>query len=100
MVIGTRKNLTPEEARNLASGILARVRLGGDPAAERTNARKAENVSELLKAFMDDHIRPKRKARTANCNRQPGSSPDWRRLFLWFALWPPSGTYDKSGRQN
>jgi hypothetical protein len=65
MVIGTRKNLTPEEARNLASGILARVRLGGDPAAERTNARKAENVSELLKAFMDDHIRPKRKARTA-----------------------------------
>jgi hypothetical protein len=52
-------NLTPEEARNLASGILARIRLGGDPAAERTNARKAENVSELLKAFMDDHIRPK-----------------------------------------
>jgi integrase len=65
MVIGTPKNLTPEEARNLASGILARVRLGGDPAAERTTARKAENVSELLKAFMDDHIRPKRKARTA-----------------------------------
>ncbi|THD46266.1 MAG: DUF4102 domain-containing protein [Bradyrhizobium sp.] len=65
MVIGTPKNLTPEEARNEASGILARVRLGDDPAAERSNARKAETVSDLLIGFMDDHIRAKRKARTA-----------------------------------
>jgi Arm DNA-binding domain len=65
MVIGTPKNLTPEEARNQASGILARVRLGDDPAAERSNARKAETVSDLLISFMDDHIRAKRKARTA-----------------------------------
>ncbi|MDP1867088.1 MAG: tyrosine-type recombinase/integrase [Bradyrhizobium sp.] len=65
MVIGTPKNLTPEEARGHASGILARVRLGDDPAAERSNARKAETVSELLTSFMDDHIRAKRKARTA-----------------------------------
>jgi integrase len=65
MVIGTPKNLTPEEARNIASGILARVRLGEDPAAERTNARKAETVSDLLTGFMNDHIRTKRKSRTA-----------------------------------
>jgi integrase len=65
MVLGTPKNLTPEEARNLASGVLARVRLGDDPAAERSNARKAETVSDLLIGFMDDHIRAKRKARTA-----------------------------------
>ncbi|QIG91848.1 site-specific integrase [Bradyrhizobium sp. 6(2017)] len=65
MVIGTPKNLTPEEARNQASGILARVRLGDDPAAERSNARKAETVSDLLTSFMDGHIRAKRKARTA-----------------------------------
>jgi integrase len=65
MVIGTPKNLTPEEARNQASGILARVRLGSDPAAERSNARKAETISDLLTSFMDDHIRAKRKARTA-----------------------------------
>jgi integrase len=65
MVVGTPKNLTPEEARSQASGILARVRLGDDPAAERSNARKAETLSDLLISFMDDHIRAKRKARTA-----------------------------------
>ena len=65
MVIGTPKNLTPEEARNQASGILARVRLGDDPAAERSNARKAETISDLLTSFMEDHVRAKRKTRTA-----------------------------------
>jgi integrase len=65
MVVGTPKNLTPEEARSQASGILARVRLGDDPAAERSIARKAETISDLLTSFMDDHIRAKRKARTA-----------------------------------
>jgi hypothetical protein len=65
MVIGSPKTLTPDEARTQASGILARVRLGEDPSAERSNSRKAENISELLTSFMDDHIRAKRKARTA-----------------------------------
>jgi integrase len=41
------------------------VRLGDDPAAERSVARKAETLSDLLTSFMDDHIRAKRKARTA-----------------------------------
>lgn len=65
MVIGTPKNLTPEDARNLASDILARVRLGEDPAADRSSARKADTVSDLFASFMGDHIRVKRKARTA-----------------------------------
>jgi integrase len=65
MVVGTPKNLTPEETRSQASGILARVRLGDDPAAERSIARKAETIGDLLTSFMDDHIRAKRKARTA-----------------------------------
>jgi integrase len=65
MVIGTPKNLTPEEARNQASGILARARLGEDPGADRSKARKADDVSDLLRSFMDEHVRIKRKARTA-----------------------------------
>jgi integrase len=65
MVLGNSKTLTPEEARNLASGILARVRLGNDPAAERSNERKAETVGDLLNSFMEDHVRIKRKSRTA-----------------------------------
>jgi integrase len=65
MVLGTPKSLTPEEARNRAAGILAEVRLGGDPAANRSEARAAENVRDLLTSFMDNHVRTKRKARTA-----------------------------------
>jgi len=65
MVLGTPKNLTPDEARKQASGLLARVRLGADPAAERAEARKAETVGELMTSFMNDHIRIKRKGRTA-----------------------------------
>src|SRR4051794_20764098 len=42
MVIGTLATLTPEKAREAAERLLARVKLGADPAAERSNARKAE----------------------------------------------------------
>src|SRR5258706_14644717 len=56
MVIGTPKNLTPEEVRNQASGILAPVRLGDDPAANRSNPRKPETISDLMTSFIDDHF--------------------------------------------
>jgi hypothetical protein len=64
MVIGSPKNNAPDEARTAASDVLARVRLGEDPAAERSAARKAETVRELFAAFMENHVRSKRKART------------------------------------
>ena len=65
MVLGSAKNITPDEARNRAAGILAEVRLGGDPAANRSEERAADNVRDLLTSFMDNHVRTKRKARTA-----------------------------------
>jgi hypothetical protein len=61
MVIGNFKNLTPDEARTQASGILAKVRLGQDPAADRSSARSAETVRDLLATFMNDHVRAKHK---------------------------------------
>jgi hypothetical protein len=64
LVLGRLNTLTPDEARKLAATLLAKVKLGADPAAERSEARKAENVGELLDLFMDNHIRPKRKPRT------------------------------------
>ena len=64
LVLGRLNTLTPDEARKLAASLLAEVKLGADPAAERSEARKAENVGELLELFMDNHIRPKRKPRT------------------------------------
>jgi integrase len=64
MVLGTPKNLTPDEARGLASGILAKVRLGGDPAGEKTSSRQAETVRDILDAYLDQ-ARSLRKASTA-----------------------------------
>ena len=65
MVIGSASALTPDQARRAAADILAKVRLGQDPAGERTSSRKAETVRDLMTAYMDEVIRPKRKARTA-----------------------------------
>ena len=64
LVLGRLNTLAPDEARKLAASLLARVKLGADPAAERAQARKAESVGELIDLFMDHHVRPKRKART------------------------------------
>jgi hypothetical protein len=65
MVLGTPKSLTPDEARRQASILLAKIKLGADPSAERVEARRASTVSELMAAFLNDHIRVKRKPRTA-----------------------------------
>jgi integrase len=65
MVIGTPQTLTPDQARTQAAALLAKVKLGADPAGERSDGRKADDVQDLLARFMDDHVRPKRKARTA-----------------------------------
>jgi integrase len=64
MVLGTPKTLTPDEARNLAAGILARVRLGGDPAGEKTASRQADTVRDILDAYLDQ-ARSLRKPSTA-----------------------------------
>src|SRR6266481_6212801 len=65
LVLGAPKTLTPSQARTQAAAPLAQVKLGADPAQERSEASKADSVSDLLTSFMDDHIRVKRKARTA-----------------------------------
>ncbi|MET4483210.1 tyrosine-type recombinase/integrase [Bradyrhizobium sp. F1.13.3] len=68
MVIGTPATLSPEKAREAAEKLLAKVKLGADPAAERGAARKAETVDELLDAFTTKHLEPKRKAGTIRLN--------------------------------
>jgi integrase len=45
--------------------LLAEVRLGADPAAVRGEERKASTVEELIAAYMDGHVRAKRKESTA-----------------------------------
>jgi integrase len=65
VVLGHPDTLQPEEARAAAKTMLARIELGADPAAERAEARRAETVSDLIDAYLKEHVRTKRKASTA-----------------------------------
>lgn len=67
--LGSAEVLKADEARKLARDLLARIRLGEDPAAERTAIRRAETVSELIALYMSEKIKPLRKASTARTCR-------------------------------
>jgi Arm DNA-binding domain len=56
--------LTAEQARRAAAELLAKVRLGADPAADRDQRRASMTVSQLIEAFGVEHVRGKLKAST------------------------------------
>ena len=65
LTIGTVGKLTPDQARAEARKALAAVAMGKDPAAEKGTRRRAMTIAELGQAFLEGHVRPKRKASTA-----------------------------------
>ena len=65
IVLGSPDAVTPEQARDMAKDILAKVRLGADPAAERAEARAADTVSEIAYEWLTRHVEAKRKVATA-----------------------------------
>jgi integrase len=69
VVLGDPETLYPEQARDMAKDMLAKVRLGADPAAERAEARAAETISEIAAAWLSRHVEPKRKESTAKLYR-------------------------------
>jgi integrase len=66
LVIGTPATLTPEQAREAAETLLAKVKLGADPAAERASTRRAETVSDILDAYIREHAKPHLKEASAD----------------------------------
>ena len=62
--LGLFGELTVEQARSLAQEWLAQVRRGGDPAAEKAEARQAPTVKELCKKFMEDYSKKRNKPST------------------------------------
>lgn len=44
--------------------------MGADPATDRLNARKTETLKDLCLLFMERHVKPKRKSRTAEYYQQ------------------------------
>lgn len=66
VVLGRADDATPpEKAREAAATLLAKVRSGADPAAERSDERKAETVAEVMTAYLSRHVETKRKGSTA-----------------------------------
>ena len=56
--------MTPQAARKLAKAIATQVANGKDPAAARSEVRKAQKISELVEAFLSEHVASKRKKST------------------------------------
>src|SRR5689334_1229671 len=67
--IATVSKITAERARARAKTILGAVAHGYDPANQKTAERGTPTVAELADRFMADHVRPKRKAGTAEFYR-------------------------------
>ena len=64
MKLGTPATHSPEEARDEAARTLARVTLGGDPSAARSQERASLTLGDVVDAYMRDHVTSKRKAKT------------------------------------
>jgi integrase len=62
--LGLYGELTVEQARSLAQEWLAQVRRGGDPGAEKADARQAPTVADLCKKFMEDYSKKRNKLST------------------------------------
>ena len=63
--IGRYGKLTPEEARDHATAILAKVELGEDPQVERVEARKTLTVKELCDLYMAEGVATKKPSTVA-----------------------------------
>jgi integrase len=68
LVLGYHGEITAEEARRLALDARALIRLGEDPAGERTRQRAALTVGDLCDAFDADHV----------AKLKPGSAESYR----------------------
>lgn len=58
--------LTPDQAREAAGDVLARVRFGEDAPYDRAARRSSPMVADLIEDYMNDEVRPTRKPRTAD----------------------------------
>ena len=65
ITLGRVSVLTPDQARQTAAEILAKVRLGHDVPHDRAGRRSAPTLSDLADRFMREEIRPTRKPRTS-----------------------------------
>ncbi len=63
--LGKHGRLTPDEARSEAKKLLGAVETGQDPIADKKAARGFITLREAAKLYLERHVAPKKKARTA-----------------------------------
>lgn len=61
--------LSFHEARDRARGLLADALRGADPAADRTNRRRAPDLAALCDAYLKDHAEAKKRSSSAKADR-------------------------------
>jgi len=66
ITLGSTSVLTPDQAREAAGDVLAKVRFGEDAPHDRAARRGSPMVSELIDEYMREEVCPTRKARTAD----------------------------------
>jgi len=66
VVLGRHGVITPDEARNRARALLGAVAAGQDPAKEPADTDGAITIASLVDRFINEHVKPKRKGRTAS----------------------------------
>jgi integrase len=65
ITLGSVSVLTPDQAREAAGDVLAKVRFGEDAPHDRAARRSSPMVADLIDQFMNEEICPTRKPRTA-----------------------------------
>ncbi len=60
--IGDHGSITVDAARSIALEWLTEVRKGGDPAADRKDARAASRMSDLFARYLGEHAKPHKKS--------------------------------------
>jgi integrase len=66
ITLGSTSVLAPDQAREAAGDVLAKVRFGEDTPHDRATRRASPMVSELIDEYMREEVRPTRKKRTAD----------------------------------
>ena len=76
LTLGAHGQMTCEQARDLATQMLAKARAGIDPAGERRSARRAEcdrrtapSVMELAQRYLAEHAEPKKRPASVRADK-------------------------------
>lgn len=69
LTLGPLGKLTPEQARKAAQDAISKSRLGGDPAEDKSEARRAMSLADLVAEFLAAHVSFKRKPATLEAYR-------------------------------